>query len=80
MNKEYIMKIDVLLLEDKNKYIDDMIDIYLKQIIPLNEEIVNLKYKINEVYLDEDEAINKKLYLLTREPFSIKEMTFLEPF
>ena len=80
MNKEYIMKIDVLLLEDKNKFIDDIIDIYLNQIVPLNEEIVNLKYKVNEVYLDEDKAIDKKNYLLTRERYSIKDMTFLEPF
>ena len=80
MNKEYLLKIDVLLVEEKNKFIDDIIDIYLNQIVPLNEEIVNLKYKVNEVYLDEDKAIHKKLYLLTRERYSIKEMTFLEPF
>lgn len=80
LNKEYLMKIDVLLVEEKNKFIDDIIDIYLNQIVPLNEEIVNLKYKVNEVYLDEDKAIDKKDYLLTRERYSIKEMTFLEPF
>jgi hypothetical protein len=80
MNKEYLLKIDVLLVEEKNKFIDDIIDIYLNQIVPLNEEIVNLKYKVNEVYLDEDKAIDKKDYLLTRERYSIKEMTFLEPF
>ena len=80
MNKEYFMKIDLLLVEEKNKFIDDIIDIYLNQIVPLNEEIVNLKYKVNEVYLDEDKAIDKKNYLLTRERYSIKEMTFLEPF
>ena len=80
MNKEYLLKIDVLLVEEKNKFIDDIIDIYLNQIVPLNEEIVNLKYKVNEVYLDEDKAIDKKNYLLTRERYSIKDMTFLEPF
>jgi len=74
LNKEYLMKIDVLLVEEKNKFIDDIIDIYLNQIVPLNEEIVNLKYKVNEVYLDEDKAIDKKDYLLTRERYSIKEM------
>ena len=74
MNKEYLLKIDVLLVEEKNKFIDDIIDIYLNQIVPLNEEIVNLKYKVNEVYLDEDKAIDKKDYLLTRERYSIKEM------
>ena len=79
MNKEYLLKIDVLLLEEKNKYIDDMIDIYLKEIIPLNEEIVNLKYKVNQVYLDVSNK-EKTLFLLTREPYSMKEMTFLEPF
>lgn len=74
LNKEYREKIPILSEEQKNKYIDDMVEHYISKIVPLNEEIVSIKYKFNELYLDE----NSKKYVLAREAYTLKELEFVD--
>lgn len=74
MNKDYLLKLATLNEEQKNKHIDDLMDHYLYKIVPLKDEIVNIKYKLNDVYLDESSG----KYILARESYGIKELEFIE--
>jgi hypothetical protein len=74
MHKEYLLKSLILSEEQKSKYMDDFMDHYLTKIVPLTEEIDNLKYKTNEIYLDEATG----QFILAREAYGIKEMEIVD--
>ena len=82
IHKEYLLKLPNLNEEQKNKYMDDIVDHYLNKILPLNEEIVNIKYKNNELYLMENNngkypfLTQPDVWLLSREEYGIKELEF----
>jgi hypothetical protein len=78
MQKDYLLKLPMLSEEQKNSFVEDIVDYYLTKIVPLNEEIVNLKYKTNELYLDLDEKNVIRNYVLAREPYTYKEMEILD--
>jgi hypothetical protein len=74
MHKEYLMKSLVLTEEEKSKHNDDFMDHYLTKIVPLNDQIVNLKYKTNDLYLDEE----KGQFIMEREEYGIKELEMVD--
>lgn len=78
MQKDYLLKLPMLSEEQKNSFVEDIVDYYLTKIVPLNEEIVVLKYKTNELYLDLDEKNVIRNYVLAREPYTYKEMEILD--
>jgi hypothetical protein len=74
IKKEYRDKYLVLSEEQKNNFINNMVEYYITKIKPINEEIVENKYKFNEIYLDE----NSKKYVLAREIYTLKDLEFVD--
>jgi hypothetical protein len=56
--------------EDNQQFVFDAVEIYVKELVPLLKEIMNLKYKNNMVWFDQDTNV----YHLIQEKYSIKEM------
>lgn len=56
--------------EDNQKYVFDAVEIYVNELVPLLKNIMNLKYKNNMVWFDQDTNI----YHLIQEKYSIKDM------
>ena len=84
MHKDYLLKIVTLTEEQKNQYTADIVDHYLTKIVPLNEEIIAMKYKINEMdFIENGNGVypfmtQPDIWFLSREPYSIKEMEMID--
>jgi hypothetical protein len=84
MHKDYLLKIVSLTEEQKNQYTADIVDHYLTKIVPLNEEIVVMKYKINEMdFITNGNGVypfmtQPDIWFLSRQPYSLKEMEMVD--
>jgi hypothetical protein len=84
MHTDYLLKLVSLTEEQKNQYTADIIDHYLTKIIPLNEEIIAMKYKINEMdFITNGNGVypfmtQPDIWFLSREPYSLKEMEMVD--
>lgn len=56
--------------EDNQQFVFDAVEIYVKELVPLLKEMMDLKYKNNMVWFDQDTNV----YHLIQEKYSIKEM------
>jgi len=84
MHKDYLLKLASLTEEQKNQYTADIIDHYLTKIVPLNEEIIAMKYKINEMdFIENGNGVypfmtQPDIWFLSRQPYSLKEMEMVD--
>jgi len=84
MHTDYLLKLVSLTEEQKNQYTADIIDHYLSKIVPLNDEIIAMKYKINEMdFIANGNGVypfmtQPDIWFLSREPYSLKEMEMVD--
>ena len=84
MHTDYLLKLVSLTEEQKNQYTADIIDHYLSKIVPLNDEIIAMKYKINEMdFIANGNGVypfmtQPDIWFLSREPYSLEEMEMVD--
>jgi hypothetical protein len=84
MHTDYLLKLASLTEEQKNQYTADIVDHYLSKIVPLNDEIIVMKYKINEMdFIENGNGVypfmtQPDIWFLSRQPYSLKEMEMVD--